>query len=103
MTDVSRMTLVSEIEPLLYLYTVEVWLISMKRKVRLAFLRDCRQPDRVGQVLLFSTDIILDASEILCFYKSRFQIEFIFRDAKQFMGLTDCQARDFRATAHVSK
>lgn len=27
-------------------------------------------------------------------YRSRFQIEFIFRDAKQFTGLTDCQARD---------
>ena len=26
--------------------------------------------------------------------RARFQIEFIFRDAKQFTGLTDCQARD---------
>ncbi len=26
-------------------------------------------------------------------YRARFQIEFIFRDAKQFTGLTDCQAR----------
>jgi len=94
LTDVSRMTLVSEIEPTLYLYTVEVWVVSMKRKVRLAYIRDCRNPERVGLALLFSTDINLDASEILCFYKSRFQIEFIFRDAKQFTGLADCQARD---------
>ena len=28
------------------------------------------------------------------FYKSRFQIEFLFRDAKQFVGLTHCQARN---------
>jgi hypothetical protein len=27
------------------------------------------------------------------YYKARFQIEFPFRDAKQFTGLTDCQAR----------
>ena len=27
-------------------------------------------------------------------YRLRFQIEFIFRDAKQFTGLSDCQARD---------
>ena len=27
------------------------------------------------------------------FYKARFQIEFLFRDAKQFLGLNDCQAR----------
>ena len=26
-------------------------------------------------------------------YKARFQIEFIFRDAKQFTGLCDCQSR----------
>lgn len=94
LTDVSRMTLVSEIEPQLYLYTVEVWVVSMKRKVRLAYIRDSRNPTRAGLALLFSTDINLDASAILCFYKSRFQIEFIFRDAKQFTGLTDCQARD---------
>jgi DDE superfamily endonuclease len=94
LADLSRMTLVSEIEPQLYLYTVEVWVVSMKRKVRLVYIRDCRNPNRLGVALLFSTDINLDASEILCFYKSRFQIEFIFRDAKQFTGLTDCQARD---------
>ena len=94
LTDVSAMTLVSEIEPKLYIYTVEVWVVSMKRKVRLAYLRDCRNPERVGLALLFSTDINLEVSAILCFYKSRFQIEFIFRDAKQFTGLSDCQARD---------
>ena len=94
LTDVSRMTLVSQIEPQLYLYTIEVWVVSMKRKVRLAYIRDCRNPGRVGLALLFSTDINLDALEILSFYKSRFQIEFIFRDAKQFTGLSDCQARD---------
>jgi len=94
LTDVSLMTLVSEIEPQVCLYTVEVWVVSMKRKVRLAYIRDGRNPSHVGMALLFSTDINLDASEILCFYKSRFQIEFIFRDAKQFTGLTDCQARD---------
>ena len=27
-------------------------------------------------------------------YRARFQIEFLFRDAKQFTGLCDCQARD---------
>lgn len=32
--------------------------------------------------------------QILSFYKSRFQIEFLFRGAKQFTGLTHCQVRD---------
>ena len=94
LTDISRMTLVGEIEPKLYLYTVIVWSLSLKRKVCLAYLLDTRKPSRIGRILLFSTDINIDAKDILCFYKSRFQIEFIFRDAKQFTGLADCQARD---------
>ena len=31
------------------------------------------------------------------YYKARFQIEFLFRDAKQFTGLCDCQARSEKA------
>jgi len=95
LTDVSRITLVCELEPNLFLYDVVVWSLSLKRKVRLAFLLDGRNLKRIGRVLLFSTDIHIDVSDILDFYKARFQIEFIFRDAKQFTGLTDCQARDF--------
>jgi hypothetical protein len=45
------------------------------------------------RAVLFSTDIALDALTLYRYYKARFQIEFLFRDAKQFTGLTDCQAR----------
>ena len=45
------------------------------------------------KAVLFSTDLTLDALTIYRYYKARFQIEFLFRDAKQFTGLTDCQAR----------
>ena len=31
--------------------------------------------------------------KIYQYYKARFQIEFLFRDAKQYAGLTHCQAR----------
>jgi len=95
LTDVTRMTLVRELESNLSLYSAVVWSLSLKRKVRLAYLLDSRDPNRVGRVLLFSTNIDIDPSEILDFYKARFQIEFIFRDAKQFTGLADCQACDF--------
>lgn len=44
--------------------------------------------------VLFSTDVEQDPTEIYPLYTLRFQIEFLFRDAKQFTGLTDCQARD---------
>jgi hypothetical protein len=43
--------------------------------------------------LFFCTDIKMEAALILKYYQSRFQIEFLYRDAKQHTGLTDCQAR----------
>ncbi|MDF0554794.1 transposase, partial [Kamptonema sp. UHCC 0994] len=42
--------------------------------------------------LLFSTDIHLSPEQIIEYYQARFQIEFVFRDAKQFTGLSDCQS-----------
>ena len=43
--------------------------------------------------VLFSTDVALEPQRLYRYYKARFQIEFLFRDAKQFAGLSDCQAR----------
>lgn len=45
------------------------------------------------KAVLFSTDANLEALTIYRYYKARFQIEFLFRDAKQFTGLNDSQAR----------
>ena len=46
--------------------------------------------------LYFSTDIELSGKDVIEYYRTRFQIEFNIRDAKQFTGLTNCQARDIR-------
>lgn len=48
-------------------------------------------------ILLACTDLKLDARTILHYYQLRFKIEFLFRDAKQFCGLTHCQARSKEA------
>ena len=42
-----------------------------------------------SHVLLFSSDLDLDAETLIDYYSLRFQIEFNFRDAKQFWGLDD--------------
>lgn len=42
-----------------------------------------------AHVILFSTDLEQDYDQIIKFYSLRFQIEFNFRDAKQFWGLED--------------
>ncbi|MGP9766151.1 hypothetical protein ACT3UM_10505 [Halomonas sp. AOP13-D3-9] len=39
----------------------------------------------------------LETTEEAVTLKARFQIEFLFRDAKQFLGLNDCQARKEKA------
>lgn len=44
---------------------------------------------KTGFVLLFSTDLALDGMTIVDYYSLRFQIEFNFRDAKQYFGLSD--------------
>ena len=45
------------------------------------------------RAVLFSTDVDLDALTLYRYDKARFQIAFLFRDAQQFTGLMDCQAR----------
>ena len=42
-----------------------------------------------AHVLLFSTDLELAADQLIDYYALRFQIEFNFRDAKQYWGLDD--------------
>ena len=42
-----------------------------------------------GHVVLFSTDLDLSSAQIVDYYSLRFQIEFNFRDAKQYWGLED--------------
>ena len=42
-----------------------------------------------GQVVLFSDDLQLGWENMILYYRLRFQIEFTFRDAKQFWGLED--------------
>lgn len=46
--------------------------------------------------MYFSTDENMSGRDVMQYYCTRFQIEFCFRDAKQFVGLTDCKARDTR-------
>ena len=65
--------------------------------IRLVYLLDQRKTDKTRYALLFSTDLKQSAEEILQLYRLRFQIEFIFRDAKQFTGFSDCQARNENA------
>ena len=91
-----------EIEPGVTLYTQVVYSVMLKRTIRVVILRTV-QGKGVQQALLYSTDTELNAVTLLAYYKARFQIEFLFRDAKQHTGLTHCQSRKNQAiNTHVN-
>ena len=45
--------------------------------------------NKVAHIILFSSDLNLEYEKIIDYYSLRFQIEFVFRDAKQYWGLED--------------
>jgi putative transposase len=51
--------------------------------------KTCLKTQKVAQVILFSTDLTLSWENLVLYYRLRFQIEFVFRDAKQYWGLED--------------
>ena len=77
------------------IYEAIVWAKALKRKIKLTYVKYKSKDGKITSryALLFSTDWKLDALMIYKYYKARFQIEFLFRDAKQHTGLTHCQAR----------
>lgn len=64
--------------------------VCFKRKLKVVA---CINEQDGKYILLFSTDLSLSAKQIVEFYGLRFQIEFLFRDAKQFTGLEQSQTR----------
>lgn len=73
------------------LYTLVAYSKSLKRMVRLVvwYSKDGKKPK-----LFFSTNPEMSGKDVIEFYRTRFQIEFCFRDAKGFTGLMQSQARD---------
>lgn len=75
-------------------YQAKVWSVSLKRVIQVAYVEFLDKGVSTNRyAFYYSTDLTLSAKRIYRYYKSRFQIEFLFRDAKQHVGLTNCQAR----------
>ena len=84
-----------------------VWPKTRKRRWRLVVLLNRKDPANPRFVVLGSTDPTLHGHKLIDLYAARFQIEFLFRDSKQFTGLLDCQARaasalDFHCNASLA-
>lgn len=92
--DLSSFESLGELEKDIHGYVQTVWHVSLKRPIQVVLLQSLKKPEKPTHVLLFSTDLNLSAERIIDYYGSRFAIEFLFRDAKQHLGLEDCQARN---------
>jgi DDE family transposase len=71
-------------------YEVVVYSVSLKCKVKAVYVVSEKEK---GYELLISTDVDMAGEKVLQYYRLRFQIEFLIRDAKQYAGLEQCQAR----------
>jgi hypothetical protein len=75
------------------IYSAVVYSKAFKRDIKLAVAIFYKDGKEIARKLYFSTDLEQEGEKIVRYYRSRFQIEFLYRDAKQFTGLTTCQAR----------
>jgi hypothetical protein len=87
--DLSRFVQGASGDEGIVLYTQVVNYVQGQGNVRVVVV----EPSTNRFAVLFSTAIDLAAARLYRYDKARFQIEFLCRDAKQFTGLTDCQAR----------
>jgi hypothetical protein len=91
----------------LCIYSAVVYSKAFKRNIKLAVAVFFNNGKEITRKLYFSTNLEQDGIQIVQYYRSRFQIEFLYRDAKQHTGLTDCQARsenklDFHFNATIT-
>ncbi len=75
------------------IYSAVVFSKAFKMDIKLAVAIFFKDGKEIARKLYFSTDLEQAGEKIVRYYRSRFQIEFLYRDAKQFTGLTTCQAR----------
>lgn len=75
------------------IYSAVVYSKAFKRDINLAIAIFFKNGKEIARKLYFSTNLEQKGVKIVRYYRSRFQIEFLYRDAKQFTGLTSCQAR----------
>jgi hypothetical protein len=71
-------------------YHVQVWHKNFPELLNVAIIvKTNLKTGRTAKVLLFSDDLNLASETLIGYYALRFQIEFNFRDAKQYWGLED--------------
>lgn len=75
------------------IYWLEAYSPSLKMILNVVLVYSLNKKKKWTHKIYFSTDPNQSWQDILTYYCLRFQIEFLYRDAKQHTGLNDCQAR----------
>ena len=75
------------------IYSLKAYSKSLKIVLNLVIVFTKNPKDKWSHKIYFSTDLKKTWKEILDRYRLRFQIEFLYRDAKQFTGFKHCEAR----------
>ena len=82
-------------DPEMTVYGALVHSVAFKKKIKIAVVHYLNlKGDKIKATkIYFSSNLKQESLEILSYYKARFQIEFLFRDGKQFVGVNTCEAR----------
>ena len=91
--DLEKMRIVFEDEKMRIL-SCKAFNKKMKLTFRIALVQWKTKKINRPYSVFAATDVEIDPLSLYQIYTERFQIEFLIRDAKQYVGLQDCQARD---------
>lgn len=70
-----------------------IYIKAWRRKAKVVVLRSYDKKGKLtSHSTLACTDLALDGGEVILTYQARFHQELLYRDAKQELGLEDCQA-----------
>jgi hypothetical protein len=76
------------------IYEATLYSKSLKRCLRIAVMHTYDEAGKIKSHKIYcSTDLALSGIDVYIYYKTRFQIEFLYRDSKGYTGLEDCQSR----------
>ncbi len=75
------------------MYSGVVYSKSLKCKIKIACVFFTNEKGKTVRKIYFCSDLDIPATNIVRYYRARFQIEFIYRDGKQHTGMEHCQAR----------
>lgn len=75
------------------IYQGEAHVRSLQRWCKIVIVHPLKEGKKTKALVYLSTDINMSGQRVIDLYRMRFQIEYLYRDAKQHLGMTHCQSR----------